>query len=77
MGSPHTYDVCDFCGEAIVNLNNAGTLTHVETDAVKNGIPATDCKNPMVRNKALSRAGESIANHGRAKKITSGRRDDR
>jgi len=74
MGSPHTYDVCDYCGEATVNLNNAGTITHVETDGVKNGIPATDCKNPAVRNKATSRSGESIATHARAGKV-SGRRD--
>lgn len=75
MGVPHTYDVCDVCGEAIVNLNNAGTWTHVELDGVKNGIPATDCKIPRVRINVASKAGQSVATHGRAKKLTSGRRD--
>jgi len=68
MGTPHTYDICDACGEAIVNLNNAGTYTHVETDGVKQGIPATDCKIPRVRIVATTQSGKTIANNARAKK---------
>lgn len=73
MGTPHTYDVCDMCGEATVNLNNAGTWTHVEPTPA--GIPATDCKSPFVRVKVSSKAGQTTASHGRARRLTSGRRD--
>jgi len=75
MGTPHTYDVCDYCGLAIVNLNNAGTWTHVETDGVKNGIPATECVVPNVRLKATTQSGKSINTHAKAGKLSSGRRD--
>lgn len=75
MGVPHTYDVCDVCGDPIVNLNNAGTWTHTNLDGVKNGIPATDCVSPRVRVNVASKAGQTTATHGRAKKLTSGRRD--
>jgi hypothetical protein len=75
VGSPHTYDVCDRCGDPIVNLNNAGTWTHTQTDAVKNGIPATDCFRPSVRIAVASKNGQTTASHGKAVKDNTKRRD--
>jgi hypothetical protein len=66
MGVPDTYDICGVCGEAIRHPNNTGSWVHVETRPA--GVPATDCKNPTVRNAILSKSGQSIATHGRAKK---------
>jgi hypothetical protein len=73
VGAVDTYDICQRCGEAIVDVGNTSNYVHVEKDGVKNGIPATDCKLPHVRQVATTTQGQSIATHARAAKPT-GRR---
>lgn len=80
MGSPHTTDICGYCGEPIIQWNNTGNWEHLgsaEMDQTKSRayLPnaktadgPTLCSQPKRVQEVASVSGKTNANHRTAKK---------